>query len=65
MGAWQPLHWAIVFGGLLTVIPAARGLIRVGLSPWWALLSIIPVVGWFRLWAFAFAPWPSHPSAKN
>ena len=43
---------------LATVIPAAKALSRVGLSPWWSILSVVPVVGWFGLWAFAYARWP-------
>lgn len=59
MGAFSLWHWIIVLVALSTVIPASRALRRVGLSPWWAILSIIPIIGWFALWAFAYARWPS------
>ena len=48
----------ILLPALLTVVPASRALSRVGLSPWWSILSILPIVGWFGIWAFAFARWP-------
>ena len=54
----SPYHWLVALIALTTVIPAAKALGRVGLSPWWAILSIIPIIGWFALWAFAYAPWP-------
>jgi hypothetical protein len=59
MGVWSVWHWLIVLAALLTVVPVARALIRAGLNPWWAVLSVIPIVGWFALWVFAFAPWPT------
>ena len=59
MGGISIVHWVIVLAiGLATVIPVSRALKRVGLSPWWAILSVIPIVGWFGMWAFAYAPWP-------
>ena len=58
MGTFSIWHLIILAAALATVIPAAKALGRVGLSPWWAILSIIPLVGWFAMWAFAYAPWP-------
>jgi hypothetical protein len=58
MGTLTLWHWVIFLPALATVIPAAKALSRVGLSPWWSILSIIPIVGWFALWAFAYARWP-------
>ena len=58
MGSISTVHWIIVLAALVTVIPASKALSRVGLSPYWAILSIIPVIGWFGLWAFAYARWP-------
>ena len=58
MGAFSIWHLIVVGAALATVIPAAKVLGRVGLSPWWSILAIVPLVGWFAMWAFAFAPWP-------
>ena len=58
MGGFSIVHWVIVLSIVLTtLIPVVRALKRVGLSPWWAILSVIPIVGWFGIWAFAYAPW--------
>lgn len=65
MGAFSIWHLLIVLIGFATVIPAAKALSRVGLSPWWAALSVVPVVGWFALWAFAFAPWPKVDASRR
>ncbi len=67
MGNLSLLHWLIVLIALTTVIPAAHALRRAGLSPWWAIVSVIPMVGWFGLWAFAYARWPkldAHEQTK-
>ena len=59
MGGISIVHWVIVLSVVVTtLIPVAKALKRVGLSPWWAILSVIPIVGWFGMWAFAYAPWP-------
>ena len=59
MGAFSIWHWLVVLAALGTIIPAAKALGRVGLHPAWAILSIIPVLGWFAMWAFAYARWPN------
>ncbi len=54
------VHWLIVLAAAMsTIIPVAKALKRTGLSPWWAVLSVIPIVGWFGIWAFAYARWPN------
>ena len=58
MGTFGLGHWLFLLVALSTVVPASQALRRVGLSPWWSILSVIPTVGWFALWAFAYAPWP-------
>ena len=35
---------------------------RAGLSPWWSLLSIIPVTAILLLWFVAFKKWPTDRS---
>jgi uncharacterized membrane protein YhaH (DUF805 family) len=58
MDSFSIWHWLILLAAIATVVPAAKALHRVGLSRWWAILSVIPIVGWFGIWAFAYAPWP-------
>jgi hypothetical protein len=62
MGTFSIWHWIIVLAALSTVIPVAKALKRTGLSPWWAILSVIPVAGWVGIWAFAYARWPKMES---
>lgn len=57
-------HWVIALAALSTIIPIAKILSRVGLSPWWSILSVVPFVGWFGLWAFAYSRWPKVHSTR-
>lgn len=65
VGSFSIWHWLIVLAAFATVIPVAKALSRVGLSPWWAVLSFVPIVGWIGIWAFAYAPWPKIDPAKR
>lgn len=48
--------------GALTVWPLARILRRAGLSPWWSLLTFLPLVGLLAVAAvLALKPWPTMP----
>jgi hypothetical protein len=52
-------HWLIVFVYVFLVcFPLARVLRRVGLSGWWGLLALVPLVNLIAFWVFAFRPWP-------
>ncbi len=69
MGSIQIIHWIIVLLFVVGVlIPAAKVLSRVGINPWWAILSVIPLLNWIGLWVFAYARWPKveavRPEAK-
>ena len=65
MGSLSIWHWLVVLAALATIVPAGKALSRVGLSRWWAILSIVPIVGWFGLWAFAYARWPKVDSESR
>ncbi len=58
MGSLSIWHWLVLLAALATVIPAGKALSKAGLSPLWAILSVIPIVGWFGIWAFAYCKWP-------
>lgn len=32
---------------------------KTGLSPWWTLMGLLPIVNIVMLWVFAFAWWPA------
>lgn len=64
MGSFSIWHWLVLLAVLATLVPVARTLSRAGLSPWWAVLSVVPIIGWFGLWAFAYARWPKVDGPK-
>ncbi|RTM04458.1 MAG: hypothetical protein EKK31_16845 [Hyphomicrobiales bacterium] len=59
-------HW-VIFALMITVLlyPIGRILSRVGLSPLWAILAVIPVVNLIGLWVLAFADWPGRGDAAD
>ena len=48
--------WLI--GVIIFIIPFWRICRRIGWSPWWSLLWVIPVVGLIFLYVLAFSDWP-------
>ena len=40
--------------------PAALILDRVGLSPWMAVLAVVPLANFLLLWYVALMPWPAE-----
>ena len=67
MGDWTHMagyglgHW-VVFAVMVAVVlyPVGRILGRIGLSPFWSVLALIPVVNLFALWLLAFIDWPGR-----
>jgi hypothetical protein len=65
MGSISFWHWLVMI--LVLVVPTllfARILPKAGISPWWAVLGLIPVLNIIGLWLFAFAPWPRRPNQQ-
>jgi len=59
MSSFSLAHWLIVLVLVASwLIPGAIILKRLGLSRWWVLLGVVPVVGLLSLWLLAFAKWP-------
>jgi hypothetical protein len=54
-------HW-LFFAVMVAVIlyPVGRILKRLGLSPIWSVLALIPFVNLISLWALAFTEWPAE-----
>jgi hypothetical protein len=52
-------HW-IVFAAFVAVVlyPVGRILDRIGFSPFWSVLAMIPLVNLIALWGLAFIDWP-------
>jgi hypothetical protein len=53
------LFWGVLFA--VTTVPSWRILRRAGLSPWWSLLSFVPMIGTILiLWIIAYRKWPNR-----
>lgn len=62
MSIW---HWLILVLAVLPAIPISHILRRVGLSPWFAVLAVIPPLGYVALFIFAYARWPVLDSERD
>ena len=69
-GEWMEfvslLHWLAVVGLFYVIfgIPFARIVRRVGLSRWWSVLTIIPMINLIGLWTLAYMRWPTIDDAR-
>lgn len=54
-------HW-LFFVVMVAVLlyPIGRILGRIGLSPFWSILALIPFVNMIALWFLAFIDWPER-----
>jgi predicted PurR-regulated permease PerM len=54
-------HW-LFFAALVAVLlyPIGRILNRVGLSPFWSVLALVPLINMIGLWILAFVDWPGQ-----
>lgn len=52
-------HW-VIFAIFVAVVlyPVGRILNRIGFSPFWSVLMLIPLVNLIGLWVLAFSDWP-------
>lgn len=59
MEGYSLIHW-LAFAAMVAVIlyPIGRILARIGLSPFWSLVALIPFVNLVALWVLAFGRWP-------
>jgi hypothetical protein len=65
MGDWTNMmgyglgHWVVFTLFVAAVLyPIGRILGRIGLSPFWSVLALIPLVNLIALWFLAFMDWP-------
>jgi uncharacterized membrane protein YhaH (DUF805 family) len=66
MGEISIVHWIIVISYVVLItVPVARILRRVGLSGWWCVIALIPVLNMVGLWVFAFTRWPTAGANSN
>jgi hypothetical protein len=61
MTNFGPTHW-LIFAVMVGVIlyPIGRILNRVGFSPFWSVLAMIPFINLIALWVLAFIDWPER-----
>jgi len=67
MGYWTDMagygigHW-LIFAVMVAAVlyPVGRILDRIGLSPFWSVLLLIPLVNLLALWLLAFIDWPGR-----
>jgi hypothetical protein len=51
-------HWiAFIVVAVAFLYPIGKVLRRVGFSPLWSLLAVVPFVNLVALWVFAFTDW--------
>ena len=54
-------HW-LVFAVMVAVVlyPIGKILGRIGLSPFWSIVALVPLVNLVALWVLAFIDWPER-----
>lgn len=59
MGPWVIGHW-LFFALMVAAVayPIGKILARIGFSPFWAVLTFVPVANLVAIWILALSPWP-------
>ncbi|SAL02663.1 membrane protein [Caballeronia arationis] len=56
-------HWIFYAVMVLVLLyPLGRILTRIGLSPFWSILALVPILNLIGLWLLAFIDWPDRRS---
>ena len=63
MTAWHLTTFAI-FAAII-LYPTGRILQRMGFSPFWSVLALIPLMNVIGLWFVALVPWPHEAHAPG
>ena len=59
-------HWAIFAAIIAAVLyPIGRILNRIGFSPFWSVLMLIPLATLLGLWLLALSDWPLDRDKRN
>jgi predicted PurR-regulated permease PerM len=55
-------HW-FIFAVMVAIVlyPTGRILNRIGFSPFWSVLALIPLINLIGLWLLALMDWPEQP----
>jgi hypothetical protein len=66
MGYWSVGHWvSFALFVALTLYPIGRILNRLGISPFWSVLALVPLVNLIALWLLALSPWPRRSGSHS
>jgi hypothetical protein len=66
MGGYGLGHWlAFVVMVALVLYPTGRILGRIGFSPFWSILALVPLANLVALWILAFVGWPGSNSVRQ
>ena len=59
-------HW-LIFAVMVAVAlyPIGRILSRLGFSPFWSVLALVPLVNLIGLWLLAFVDWPEGAERRT
>lgn len=59
-------HW-VIFAVFIAVVlyPVGRILDRIGFSPFWSVVAMIPIVNLIALWVLAFTEWPRDSNRRT
>jgi hypothetical protein len=65
MGGFGFGHWVIFTVMVIAVLyPLGRILSRIGLSPFWSVLALVPFVNLIALWILALTEWPRDENTR-
>jgi hypothetical protein len=59
------IGFALVFGGIVVILPFWMIFSKAGFSGWMSLTQIIPIVNVIALFYLAFAEWPIHRGGRK
>ena len=63
---WSAWHWIMfTLFAVLFIYPIGIILRRIGYSPFWCLLALLPLFNIIGLWLLAISPWPSNEGRRR
>ncbi|GLK70288.1 MULTISPECIES: hypothetical protein [Xanthobacteraceae] len=66
IGYWSAWHWiAFVLFVTLLLYPVGRILARIGFSPLWSIVALVPLANLVGLWIVALQEWPRDRSGSR